>query len=251
MTQPRILLITPFRNESHSIKYYLKGLKALDYPHELIDVYWLENDSTDNTLQQLEEAKTTLDFNSVTLESILILGGVKKQPPGGYWKDLRYGLPRKNAWMVIWNDIFIPLIDKSDHDYILIYYADVITPPNLIDEYLKVIENYPAGWVGGSMHRRHPNIAIRGPVESPWPVNIVHNTEPTRCQLTGHVWLMPREPLKDVKFYYVVEEMHLSILHHLEKHGLYCYYQPTVYLQHISTDGINHNPENPWRKQDE
>ena len=85
-----ILIVTPFRNEEHSVPHYLKSLKALDYPHELVDVYWLENDSSDNTLALLQAAKDDFNFNSLTLNSVKILGHVPKRPSSGYWKDLQY-----------------------------------------------------------------------------------------------------------------------------------------------------------------
>ena len=243
-----ILIITPFRNEEHSVPHYLKSLKALDYPPELIDVYWLENDSSDNTLALLREAEDDFDFNSLTLNSVKILGPVPKRPPGGYWKDLKYGVPRVDAWMTIWNDIFFPLIRKSTQNYVLMWYGDAVAPPNVLHEYLKVCEKYPVGWVGGSLHRRSPRPKyVKSPVESPWPMELVTAKEPTRCRLTGHVWLMPRAEVADCTLYFVTAEIHLSIIECLEKKRLYVYYQPSVYLQHVSMDGKIHHPEAPWK----
>jgi len=249
MKLPRILIISPFRNEGHSVFHYLMALHDLDYPPELLDVYWLENDSSDNTLELLRKHEHSYDFNSLTLNPVMILGPVEKRPPGEYWKDLTYGSPRIDAWMVIWNDIWFPLIRESDHDYVLMWYSDAVAPPNVIQEYLKVMDEYPAGWVGGSLPRREPRLPhITSHVESPWPVDIVNVDKPTRCQLTGHVWLMPRAEVADCTMYYRgPPEIHLSIIECLEKKGLYVYYQPTVYLQHVSTDGKIHHREPPWK----
>jgi len=246
--KPTILIISPFRNEEHSVPHYLEALRKINYPHELIDVYWLENDSSDNTLALLKEAENDFDFNSLTLDPVIILGPVKKEPPGGYWKDLKYGSPRIDAWMVIWNKIFFPLIRESTQDYVLMWYSDAIPPPNVIQEYLKVYEEHPAGWVGGSLPRREPRLNhIQSPVESPWPTEIVNVKKVTRCWLTGHVWLMPREQVKDCRLYLNPPEIHLSIIDCLEAKGLYVYYQPSVYMAHVSTDGKIHHPEVPWR----
>ena len=252
-----ILIISPFRNEDHSVSHYLKALKALDYPPELIDVYWLENDSSDNTLSLLQAAKDDFNFKSLTLNSVKILGSVAKRPPGEYWKDLRYGSPRVDAWLVIWNDIFFPLIRESTQDYILMWYSDALPPPNVIHEYLKVYKKYPAkakvrfsaGWVGGSLPRREPRPAyIKSPVESPWPIHIatMRRQEVMRCQLTGHVWMMPREVVKDCVLALNPPEIHLSIIECLAEKGFYVYYQPSVYIPHVSTDGKIHHPRVPW-----
>jgi len=245
MTLPSVLIISPFRNEDHSVSHYVESLKRLDYPRELVEVYWLENDSTDDTLRLLKEAQPTIPFET-TLNSIVILGGVKKEPPGGYWKDLRYGSPRVDAWMVIWNDIFFPLIREKKQDYVLMWYADAVPPPNVIHEYLKVFEECPAGWVGGSLPRRVPHPQIRSDVESPWPIEIVGIDKVTRCRLTGHVWMMPREAASECTLYLTPPEIHLSIIECLEKKELFVYYQPSVYIQHVSTDGKIHHPEPPW-----
>jgi len=244
---PTVLIMTPFRNEDHSVSHYVKGLRNLDYPHELIEIFWLENDSTDNTLQLLRDALPTIPFKT-TLDSVLILGGVKKEPRGGYWKDLRYGSPRVDAWLHIWNKMFFPMIREKTQDYVLMWYADAVAPPNVIHEYLKVFDEYPAGWVGGSLSRREPRLpTIPSPVESPWPTEIVNTENITRCRLTGHVWLMPRDAAMDCELRINPPEIHLSIIECLEKKGLYVYYQPSVYLKHVSTDGSIHYPEPPWK----
>jgi len=230
------LIVTPFRNEDHSVPYYLKALKAVNYPKDLIDLYWLENDSSDKTLSMLKAAKDGMPFKSTTLESVNILGALKKQKPGGYWKDIGHSSKRREAWLAIWNKYFFPLAKKVKHKYILFWYADALAPPNVITEYLKVFAKYPAGWVGGKMRRRFPRY---GAVLSPWPEKLATQNlkQPTECTLTGHIFMIPREPLCKCKFYSVATEMHLSIIRGLADQGLKVYYQPTVFIKHVSTDG--------------
>ena len=236
-----ILIVTPFRNEEHSIPQYLESLCALDYPHELIDVYWLENDSSDNTLKMLKDAKPDMPFNSTILESINILGALKKRRPGDYYKDLRRG---PKTWPVIWNDHFLPLIRESGADYVLAWYADAVAPHNVITEYLKVFSEFgDAGWVGGSMHRRKGFSRLRAgksimPVAFPLPLDHAYSKKVVRVSYTGHCWMCPRPSLAKAKFYiHRGRDMHLSLIKGLSDQGLNVYYQPTVYLKHISTDG--------------
>lgn len=258
------MIVTPFRNEDHSIPHYLKGLREIDYPKELIDIYWLENDSSDKTLSMLQEAKDDLPFKSMTLESINILGPVKKRESGGYVKDIGSGKRRRNAWLVIWNSYFIPLAKKVNHKYILFWYADAVPPPNVITEYLKVFDKYSAGWVGGRMLRRIPhlgshrnefpfsllkllNIHVRkmGDWSSPRPITLATQNirHPIECKLTGHVFMIPREPLCKCTFHHAVEENHYSITQGLAMQGLKVYYQPSVYIKHVSTDGKIWEPQ--------
>lgn len=233
---PKILIVTPFRNEDHSLSQYLEALKAVDYPKDLIDLHWLENDSTDKTLSMLKSAKDGIPFNSTTLESVNIVGPLQKQKPGGYWKDIEHVELRVTGWKVIWNKYFIPLAQKVTHKYILFWYADALAPPNVITEYLKVFDEYPAGWVGGKMRRRFPR---HKHVLSPWPMVLATQDlkQPHECGLTGHVFMIPRKPLCNCKCYYDPKEMHYSIIQGLSDQGLKVYYQPSIFLKHVSTDG--------------
>lgn len=234
-----ILILTPFRNEDHSIPHYLKALKALDYPLELIDVYWLENDSSDNTLELLEGAKNSFNFNSLTLESVKILGSVKKRAPSGYVKDIDYGRGRIKSWLIIWNKYFLPLIRKSNADYVMAWWADAIPPKDVITQYLlNFKEVKDVGWIGGKMYRRFPR---HNQILSPSPKSSFASKKIVRCKLTGHVWMMPRKPLAECKFASIGDDIHTSLIQCLEKkHGLYTYYNPKIFIEHISNDGKVH-----------
>jgi len=235
MTLPRILIITPFRNEEHSIPHYLGAMHNLDYPPELIDVYWLENDSSDNTLTLLREAEQDYNFNSLTLDPVMILGPVEKKPSGEYWKDIPSGRLRVQPWLTIWNDCFLPFIVKSKADYVMPWYADALAPPDVITEFLKVFGSYSdAGWVGGALYRRHPR---QGELDAPRPCELAYSKKAVRVDYTAHIWMMPRIPLTKCVFGYVAAEMHLSLIADLAKQGLHVYYQPSVFIKHVSTDG--------------
>jgi len=237
----KILILTPFRNEEHSIPYYLEALKSLNYPPELIDVYWLENDSSDNTLRMLKDAKPEMPFNSTTLESINILGSLKKRPPGEYFKDIGHSLSarvraRKTTWPVIWNNHFLPLIRKSHANYVLAWYADVVAPPNTITEYLKVFKSKKdVGWVGGAIYRRYPRA---NELHCPIPRRLASSKQIVKVTYIGHCWMCPRKALAKTKFYNAEgHDTHMSLINELCKQGLHVYYQPSIFLKHVSTDG--------------
>ncbi len=237
--KPQVLIVTPLRNEDHSVSQYLEALKAVDYPKDLIDLYWLENDSSDKTLSMLKAAKGEMPFKSTTLKSVNIIGPLQKNKPEDYFKDISFGHRRGKAWITIWNQYFIPIAKKVKHKYILFWYADAIAPPNVITEYLKVFEEYPAGWVGGKMRRRFPR---HKHVLSPWPPGLAlrESKEPLVCRLTGHVFMIPRENLCKCECNYNAKEIHYAVINGLKEQGLKVYYQPTVYIPHVSMDGKIH-----------
>ena len=251
----KILIVSPFRNEELSIPYYLDALKALTYPPKCIDIYWLENDSSDQTNELLFEAFQSFRFvgqpyfQSLEYNPMQILGPVPKNPPGDYHKDIPYGADRIKSWMVIWNEYFHPKIRDSNADYVLIWFGDAVPPPNVIEEYLKVFEEKPdAGWVGGPMHRHYPRheevlLWLLDRKEPPVYANAPTSDELprviTEVRHTNHIWMLPTHLFK--------EGMHISerfewdiwmcLITQLHERGLKVYYQPSVYIKHVSTDG--------------
>ena len=203
----KILILSPFRNEEHSIPQYLAAIKKLRHPPELVDLYWLENDSSDNTLEMLKEAQPNMPFNSTTLESMTLHGPVKKRKPGGYIKDVGYGPARCKSWLFIWNEYFTPLIRKSDADYVLCWWADAIPPRNVVKYYL------------------------------------FDSKDVAKCKMTGHVWMMPREAVAQCRFYRKGRDMHMSLVLGMKKLGLQSYFTPKVFIHHISNDGKVWSPD--------
>ena len=240
-----ILIITPFRNEDHSIPQYLESLCAIDYPSDLIDVYWLENDSTDTTLNLLKAAKSEMPFRSTTLKSIKILGPIKKLKPGRHGKDIGYGEHRVKSWLVIWNTYFLPLIRKSKADYVLVWYADSVVEPNIVKKFLKVFADFKdAGWVSGAIYFRYPrHMHLAAPIPLDTKTNKPRlpcppgSTRPVKVKYSGHVWMCPREPFGKCTFARIGRDMHMSLILGLKKQGLHNYYEPTVFIKHVSTDG--------------
>ena len=249
---PRILVVTPFRNEEAAIPLYLEGLKNLDYPPDLIQAYWVENDSTDRTLQDLEEARPGMPFRT-SLESVNIIGPQAKKAPGQYVKDVPYGGGRVKPWLVLWNRYFIPMAKRTGADYFLLYMADCVAPPHIVKAYLEVFETkQDAGWVGGVMHRRHP---LQDKLFSPWPLGSVEphlGTPPSKglsYQLPGDVAevKMASPHCCMIPIYALMEgveaserfewDVHTSVLNCLKAKGLKCYYRRNVYLKHVSSDG--------------
>lgn len=261
----KILIVSPFRNEELSIPYYLDALKTLTYPSDLIDIYWLENDSSDQTNELLFNAFQGFRFAGLKIPGIgtirhsyfqtleynpmQILGPLLKNPPGDYHKDIPYGSERIKSWLVIWNEYFLPRIRQSDADYVLIWFGDAVPPPTVIEEYLKVFEEKPdAGWVGGAMHRHYPRheevvLWLLDRKEPPVYANAPRPDELprviTEVRHTNHIWMMPTYIFEQGM--YISErfewDIWMGLVTQLHERGLKVYYQPSVYIKHVSTDG--------------
>lgn len=66
----KILIGCPVSSRGWIIPYYLRNLYNLDYDKKLIDIYWIVNNSTDNSLELLQEFKQQYknEYNSIGIE---------------------------------------------------------------------------------------------------------------------------------------------------------------------------------------
>lgn len=66
----KILVACPVSSRGWIIPYYLRNLKNLDYDKKLIDIYWIVNNSTDNSLSLLKDFKQQHknEYNSIEIE---------------------------------------------------------------------------------------------------------------------------------------------------------------------------------------
>lgn len=178
----KIIIATPFCNEEHSIDKYVESLLAIDYPKELIDIIWIENNSSDNTWELLQkyhkEITIKYNYNSFILrqKTCDLYPSIQKQGLDEYGQTGCGGkIGKGNSYetrkyrpihqLGIWNDMLLELTTK--HDYILYIFADVIVPPNLVKQFITDFKAYPdAGWFGGVMHKRYPR-HIRNEEQNP------------------------------------------------------------------------------------
>ena len=247
----KLLILTPFRNEETSVVFYRNALRNLRYPSYLLEAFWLENDSTDRTYEMLCSKQSSMPFR-VTLETAEFLGPLKKQEPGNYFKDLPYkrfveaGGTKKNTitdvWMVMFNEYLLPFARESDADYILFWFADAVPPKNVVSEYLKVFREKPdAGWVGSAIYRRFPRhneLAII-------PFELAYSKEIAEAYYSAHCWMISRTALEGVKLSddgWGIDVV-VSLIQSLWDRGMKVYYQPSVFLKHVSTDGRIYNHE--------
>jgi hypothetical protein len=173
----KIFIGTPFCNENHSIDKYMESLKNIDYPKSMIDVLWIENNSSDDTWERLtkclEEFKT-YGYNSIRL--------IRKR--GNYKNLLKCEANEVGCGKISNNNSYPVRQIRAKHlaglfnfimeesirlkcDYCLTIVADVIVPLNTITKFLDDFKILPdCGWIGVALHKRFPNHK-RLPEENP------------------------------------------------------------------------------------
>lgn len=169
-----LLITSPFNNESHAIPQYFESLINLDYPKELIDLVWLENDSNDESWELLQKYAQIIRQNYKYHSFKVIrrnyglkeLGKVKPEDFGkpehnvysgkNYAGTIDLAIKRAERLCQIY-DYFFSLLDEHYHRFWVMFMADAPAPPNTLKRYLEVMHDYPdCGWVGAVHHKRFP-----------------------------------------------------------------------------------------------
>lgn len=121
-------ILIPVRNEEKRITDLLKSLKELNYPKDLIEVVFLDDESTDTTGQKIKWFISNSDFN-VSYLVIKRIDGVA---------------PKKN--------LIEKGVEQAKHEYILLLDADVNFSPSLLKGYNNVILESKADFIPGLVH---------------------------------------------------------------------------------------------------
>jgi hypothetical protein len=164
----KIFIGTPFCNEDHSIDKFMESLKQIDYPKTLLDILWIENNSSDNTWQMLskyyDEFKT-YGYNSIRLihkkgnYKNLIKCEKNEVSSGKVSKNNVYSVRKIRAEHLA--TLFNFIMDESIRlkcSYCFTLVADVMIPPNIINKFIEDFERIPdCGWIGGAGHKRYPS----------------------------------------------------------------------------------------------
>jgi hypothetical protein len=276
LTYVPILVCTPFNNEEQSIDLYIHSLLNIDYPKELIDLVWVENDSVDNTWVMLQkyarELKKKYNYHSLTLVrqdyglkkfgKSTTLDYISNQAGKNVVTTYPEKIERGKRLCKIYHYFFDQL--QSEHKYIMFLFADVVVPMQIIKRYLEVFIDYPdAGWVGGVHHKRFPyhirprpessinQYGIAGPlkkidnepfvayVDDNWILDKqMHGQVVFEVAMTGHAWMMkPEIYTSGGRMDIDGVEIVFPIIKKLWGMGLKVYCASDIYLQHISLDG--------------
>lgn len=270
---PKILVCSPFNNEDHSIPYFIEALEKLDYPKELMDLVWIENDSVDETWKLLnkyyEKIKNDNKYNSIKLIKksfgLENLGKITQEDFGkgqhlfgknymrNYMKDSRM----RGQRLVDIYHLFFEFL-RDEHEFILFFMADCIPQENAIKRFLEVFEKFKdAGWVGGVIHGRTPiqdklcplffsrknykNVKLnlfRYGVDEEIILKQAKGEIVFDVPYTAHFFLIKSSIVKNgARFSVYGIEIVQSFVEHLWKMGYKVYCASDIYIKHVSLDG--------------
>jgi len=198
MNKPKILVSSCIRNRAWILPKYLEAILNIKYDG-IFDCFFLENDSTDNSLQILEDfSYENYDDLNIGISTINSCDNIPDETRTQY---------RLNGYKHL-ADIRNKLLDNilsfyNDYEYVLFIDSDIVVPSNIIDELLKYADNKT---IVAAAISNIPNRTVDGTT----PCNFMklngnrmeHMVKyPTsgviEVDLTGAVYLVPMQCLKD------------------------------------------------------
>ena len=91
-----ISIIIPFRNESHNILQNLESIENLDYPENLFEVIYIDDNSTDNSINLLKE--------KLIKENIKVLKLPVELSTGNKKRAVNYGIDSSKGEIIVTTD---------------------------------------------------------------------------------------------------------------------------------------------------
>lgn len=166
----RILLACPVRDREYVLPYYLNAVHNLDYPKKLISIYWVVNNSKDQSQKLLEEFKKSYEheYESITIE----IYNNKSIP-----KDERQDKIRKQVypWLAELRNKLLKKTVKINADYLFSSDCDIIFKADALRRLIE--HNLPV--VSGLIYNGMLFVGMERGWEYP---NILKETQPRMYQ---------------------------------------------------------------------
>lgn len=129
----QILLACPVQNRDWVLPHYLNTVLDLEYDKKLIDIYWVVNNSTDDSLILLQTFKKLYGdlYNSITIEEY---NNSKVQP------DVRTKLQRRSStyyWLAELRNKLLGKCVQLNCDYLLSSDCDIMLRPDTLKRLLE------------------------------------------------------------------------------------------------------------------
>lgn len=150
----RILISAPVNSRGWVLPYYLDKIYNISYDRKLIDIYWLTNSITDNSLELLNDFcnKHISEYNSITIENF---------KPKILFQDKRTTDIRMTHTYDFLSFLRNKMFDKCvslNCDFLLNCDCDILVPKNILNDLLGINGDVRASliWNGYLFNKESP-----------------------------------------------------------------------------------------------
>jgi len=147
----KILIAAPIRQRQQVIDEYLDCIYKLDYPKNLICIYFLVNDSTDNTWEKVCEfrSKYLVEYSNIELEYINL----------GSSKDDRTGIRKKEIYSVlsVLRNKILSYFLTTDCTHLFSIDSDIMVKPDALKVLLSDDKDIISTWISNEFGGKRGN----------------------------------------------------------------------------------------------
>jgi len=262
----KILIACPVRDRAWILPHYLEHIYNIDYPKHLISMYFIINNSSDNSYKILEDFKLKHMSEYVNIEIDRMYK--PNLPIDARVKDIRDGFTYH--WLCELRNKILNKCVEMKYDYLLSCDTDILVPSNIINGLIIDSKTICASLIYNgykfspirmniyntklpnntydsiSLAYKYPNILklnendkyehiVNYAVKNP---NICDKNKIIDVDGTGAVSLIPFNACKETRYLYDVqgEDMSWSRICKLLGYRLCC--KPSIYSQHIMSESL-------------
>jgi hypothetical protein len=258
----KVLISSPIHNRATILPYYLKHIENLTYPKNLISLFFIVNNSTDDTLKILKNFR---QMNQNQYRSIEI----KEYNTDLSKKDLRTDDMRKQhtySHLATLRNKIVTKCAKEDHDWLLSCDSDILMKSTIIEDLLYYNKKFGAKYIASLIYNGYKHVPIDSPssynsIEMAykfpnvlknigngtykhicnWSIknpNLVEKDALCETDFTGACFLSHKDVCKDMVYAYHSLGEDEPASRSAIMHGNVLYYAPSVYSQHIMDDTL-------------
>jgi hypothetical protein len=249
----RILIACPVRDREFVLSHYLDHIYKVDYKKSIIDLYFIINNSKDNSLQLLKNFQKSHkdEYNSITIET----HNDPKIPQDDRSKVIRDNYIYDHLSTL--RNMILKKCVELDCDYVLSCDCDILVQPDILNRLLSHNKPIVASLIyNGYLHRPQGCDINYNPIENAWRFpnilkklsdgtyqhianykvkNWKQNPEGTLLEVdfTGAVSIISKDACKVMEYAWNVLGEDLPACQTAQANGFKLYCDVSCYSQHI------------------
>ncbi len=233
METPTVAIGCPVRNRGWILPQYLKAMEKVIYPKEKIGFCFVVNDSTDDTMEILQEWKRKRDQDYAFIDIV--------ERNFGAIEDKRVAPVRREIYrhLAKVRNILLDTVAKHDVDYFFSVDSDILVVHDTLQKLIYLKEDICAGLVynDGRTNRKHPhrapNIMIyddRGKLVhfKEYPLNSVFKVD-----VTGAIYLMSKRAYTTIRYDFHRKGEDIAFCEDAQSKGFTLYCNSDAFCYHM------------------
>jgi len=190
----KILIASPIQNRGWILPYFLDHIKNIEYDKSNLGLFFLFNDSSDNSYSII--SKNLLELKNI-FRTVKILSIDIGMPP-----DKRNNIRRDRtySWLAILRNIIIEYFLNTDYDRLFMIDCDILVKPDSLKKLLSFNKDIISIAIANDRGIGQATNVLKKQKESTIYIHIplkdINSEIPFECDLTGACILINRNVLK-------------------------------------------------------